>query len=490
MDLGHDLRFGAFLPPVAEQADAVLALSGLVEDLGLDVLAFQDHPYQPGFLDTWTLLSFLAARTHRVTLAPVVANVPLRPPAVLARSAASLDVLSHGRVELGLGAGYFLDAMASMGAPRRSALENVEALDEAIRVVRSLWEPGPPVTFEGRHYRLDGARPGPVAPHRIGIWVGSYKRRMLELTGRLADGWVPSSAYASPDELVGMTRRLDAAAVDAGRDPADVRRIYVVQGSFGRGSGFLKGPPRAWAEQLAGLALELGTSTFVVGPGQDTAGDLQRFAEEVAPAVREIVAAERGREEAPPAAQEGASDAVAVTAAHEAQRMVEEEEPVSAVGRAGQQTLVAVHAHLRQELAQLRDVVRQVAEGRRSAASARSHLNQLSMRQNYWTLGSFCAAYCRAVSVHHAIEDARMFPDVLAADASLQPVVDKLSADHEAIAGVLVDVDDALVAMIRDEDRLDAASAAVERLADVLLTHLDYEEEQLLGPIGRLSIQV
>jgi alkanesulfonate monooxygenase SsuD/methylene tetrahydromethanopterin reductase-like flavin-dependent oxidoreductase (luciferase family) len=104
-DHGHELLFGAFLPPDAGQAAAVLALSQVAEELGLDVLAFQDHPYQPGFLDTWALLSFLAAQPSRVRLLPDVANLPLRPPAVLARSAATLDILSGGRLELGVGAG-------------------------------------------------------------------------------------------------------------------------------------------------------------------------------------------------------------------------------------------------------------------------------------------------------------------------------------------------------------------------------------------------
>ena len=292
-DYGHELLFGASLPPDAGQASAVLALAETVEELGLDLLAFQDHPYQPGFLDTWTLLSFLAARTSRVRLLPDVANLPLRPPAVLARSAASLDILSGGRVELGLGAGYFLDAIAAMGGPRRTAAENVEALEEAITVIRQLWASGPPVQFSGRWYRLEGARPGPAPAHPIGIWLGAYKRRMLELTGRLADGWVPSMGYADPEDLGPMTRTLDGAAEQAGRDPAGIRRAYNISGRFGSGAGFLQGPPAVWAEQLTGLALEHGMSTFILGPGADATGDLRRFAEEVAPAVREAVDSRR-----------------------------------------------------------------------------------------------------------------------------------------------------------------------------------------------------
>src|SRR5215216_6128983 len=100
-DYLQELQFGVFIPPLAEQAGAVIELA---EVSGLDLVTFQDHPYQPAFLDTWTLLSVIAAKTSTVRLAPNVANLPLRPPAVLARSVASLDILSNGRIELGLGA--------------------------------------------------------------------------------------------------------------------------------------------------------------------------------------------------------------------------------------------------------------------------------------------------------------------------------------------------------------------------------------------------
>ena len=474
-DLGHDLLFGASLPPDAARTEEVLALAGTVEDLGLDLLAFPDHPYQPGFLDSWTLLSFLAARTTTVRLLPDVANLPLRPPAVLARSAAALDLLSGGRVELGLGAGYFLDAIAAMGGPRRSAADNVDALAEAIAVIRSLWSPGPPVRFSGRWYSLDGAEPGPPPAHPIGIWIGAYKRRMLELTGRAGDGWVPSSGYAAPEDLGPMTRVLDGAAEAAGRDPALIRRAFNLSGRFaGRGAGFLQGPPAVWAEQLTGLVLEHGMSAFILGPGGDAAGDLRRFAAEVAPAVREAVDQARA---APPAAGGGSLGAAPV-------------DPSGVAGSAGAQTLLAVHQHLRQELDQLREVLAQVARGHTSAAGARSHLHQMTLRQNDWTFGAFCAAYCRVVTVHHAIEDAHMFRDLRRADPSLGTVLDRLSAEHEVIAGLITEVDAALVAMIEDEGRLADAERAVDRLASALLPHLQVEEDQLLGPIGQLGIRI
>ena len=159
-------------------------------------------------------------------------------------------------------------------------------------------------------------------------------------------------------------------------------------------------------------------------------------------------------------------------------------------GEDGQRLLLGVHAHLRQELEQLRQVVRDVLAGTTGAAEARSHLNQMTMRQNYWTLGAFCAAYCRVVSMHHAIEDQRMFPDLRRGDASLGPVLDRLAAEHVGIAGVLDDVDAALVAMVADPSRLEETEQAVDKLADVLLAHLEDEENELLGPIGRLGISV
>lgn len=479
-DLGHELLLGVAMPPSARDHEAVLETTALAEELGLDIAGFQDHPYQPGFLDTWTLLSYLAARTSRIRLFPDVANVAMRPPAVLAHSAAALDILSGGRLELGLGAGYFLDQIAAMGGPRRSMTEHVEALGEAITVMRRLWTPGPPVHLEGRYHRLDGARPGPSPAHPLRIWLGAYRRRMLRLTGRSADGWVPSLGYADPADLPRMAAAIDAAAEEEGRDPADIRRGFNVSGTFApNGAGFLQGPPAVWAEQLAELALEQGFSAFLLGIGPDGVDDLRRFAGEVAPAVRELVAAERRR-----AAGEPAPRPARVRAA--------EPQPAAAgaIGQAGQQTLLAIHEHLRQELARLRGVLVEVAAGRATAAEARSYLHRMTMRQNYWTVGAFCAAYCRVVSVHHAIEDEHMFADLRAADQSLGPILARLREEHEGIADLLADVDAALVGMVEDDERLDDARRAVDRLGEELIAHLRREEDQLLEPIGRLGIRI
>src|SRR6202048_3879166 len=142
IDYGRDLQFGVFLRPAAEAADAVVGLSVLAEEVGYDLVTFNDHPYSPGSLDTLTLMSFVAARTGRVRLAANVLSLPLRPPAVLARALASLDILSHGRAKLGIGAGMAWDAIETMGGRRLDPGDSVEALEEGIHVIRALWATG------------------------------------------------------------------------------------------------------------------------------------------------------------------------------------------------------------------------------------------------------------------------------------------------------------------------------------------------------------
>jgi alkanesulfonate monooxygenase SsuD/methylene tetrahydromethanopterin reductase-like flavin-dependent oxidoreductase (luciferase family) len=214
-DYGHQLEFGTFIAPRSGRVADVLALARLTETVGLDLVTFQDHPYRSAFLDTWTLLTWVAAVTETVSVATNVANLPLRHPAVLARAAASLDILSGGRVELGLGAGASWDAIEAMGGPRRGPGEAVEAIEEAIDIMRAIWKPagGLGVYVPGDHYRLHGAKRGPAPAHRMSIWIGAHKPRMLRLIGRKADGWLPSLFYASEDDLERGNRIIDYAAV-------------------------------------------------------------------------------------------------------------------------------------------------------------------------------------------------------------------------------------------------------------------------------------
>ncbi|MER6594314.1 LLM class flavin-dependent oxidoreductase [Micromonospora purpureochromogenes] len=293
-DYGHPLLFGSFTTPASDDPAGTVALAVLAEQVGLDLVTFQDHPYQPKLLDTWTLLSYVAARTSTVGLSANVTNLPLRPPAVLARSVASLDLLSGGRVRLGLGAGAFWDAIEAMGGRRLTPAQGVRALDEAIDVIRQLWDADARggVRVDGEFHRVHGAKRGPAPAHPVPIWLGAYKPRMLALTGRRADGWLPSLGYLQPGDLTTGNRIIDDAAQQAGRSARDVRRLLNITGRFGAvGRGPLDGPAEQWAEELADLALSEGVSVFILG--SDDADDLRRFAAEVAPAARELVAAER-----------------------------------------------------------------------------------------------------------------------------------------------------------------------------------------------------
>ncbi|MGA8921553.1 MAG: LLM class flavin-dependent oxidoreductase, partial [Candidatus Dormiibacterota bacterium] len=181
MDYGRPVQFGVFLTPAAADPRRTLELALLADDLGFDLVGIQDHPYQHRFLDTWTLLTAIAVRTSRITVFPDVVNVPLRPPAVLAKAAASLDLLTGGRLELGLGAGGSWEAIKSIGGPVRTRGESVSALEEAIQVIRLMWSGERGVRFAGEFYQLDGVHTGPAPAHPIGIWLGAYKPRMLSL---------------------------------------------------------------------------------------------------------------------------------------------------------------------------------------------------------------------------------------------------------------------------------------------------------------------
>jgi alkanesulfonate monooxygenase SsuD/methylene tetrahydromethanopterin reductase-like flavin-dependent oxidoreductase (luciferase family) len=297
-DYGHELLFGTFITPVAQPAMQTVELALVADRAGLDLVTFQDHPYQPAFHDTWTLLSFVASRTQQIHLSPNVLNLPLRQPAVIARSAASLDRLSGGRFELGLGAGAFWDGIAAMGGRRLTPGESIVALEEAIQILREIWAADQPggVRVNGTYYQVKGAKRGPAPAHDIGIWVGAYKPRILNLTGRVADGWLPSLGYVpgGPAGLKEMNQHIDEGAASAGREPAAVRRLLNISGQFGRTSrSFLNGPPQQWAEDLAGLTLEYGITGFILAA--DDAPTIELFASEVAPATRELVAAARAR---------------------------------------------------------------------------------------------------------------------------------------------------------------------------------------------------
>jgi alkanesulfonate monooxygenase SsuD/methylene tetrahydromethanopterin reductase-like flavin-dependent oxidoreductase (luciferase family) len=214
----------------------------------------------------------------------------------MAKAAASLDVLSGGRFELGLGGGALPELIANFGGPRRTPGETVEAVDEAIDVIRLLWSEERSVSFEGKHYRLDDARPGPRPAHAVGIWVGAFKPRMIRLVGRKADGWLPSLGVLTRDELRAGNEQIDEAADKAGRDPRSIRRLLNVQGLIGDQRpprradlpvGYLAGEPLAgpaawWVETIAGFVVD-GFDTIVFWPVDASPEQVERLIADVAP---------------------------------------------------------------------------------------------------------------------------------------------------------------------------------------------------------------
>ncbi|MGH3243189.1 MAG: LLM class flavin-dependent oxidoreductase [Spirillospora sp.] len=292
------LRFGVSLTPDASVP--LLRTAQEADRFGLDLLGVRDEPYRRDTADALTLVSAALAATSRIRVLPAVACLPLRPPAVLAKAVATMDRLSGGRVELGLGAGTFWDGVEAYGgtSPGDTAAAR-RALEEAVQIIRLHWSDQNGLRFQGDHYRFTAVQAGPAPVHPIGIWLGVTGPRGLDLAGRIADGWIAPSSLVPPKRLAEGQRRLDNAAVGAGRGPDEIRRVYVLEGSLdARDSrGFLHGPPRQWIYELTELAIGHRVDTFLYGGRPE---QLTEFAMEVVPAVREQIARERGSAVAAP----------------------------------------------------------------------------------------------------------------------------------------------------------------------------------------------
>jgi hypothetical protein len=154
-------------------------------------------------------------------------------------------------------------------------------------------------------------------------------------------------------------------------------------------------------------------------------------------------------------------------------------------GRAAARSLKMIHDHLRRELETIRDLVEQVAQGDLGAHEAQLGLGQMSMRQNNWALGAYCASYCRLVAAHHGGEDSEIFPTLRWREPALAPVLDRLQHEHVVIHGLLDAVDAGLVALVTGDVAAHKVRATVDTLSDALLSHLAYEESQLLEAFAR-----
>ncbi len=290
--------FGLSIVP--NNAEKAFTLARTADELGLDIIGVQDHPYNGTFFDTWTLISSLAASTKKIRYFSDVSDLPMRPPAMLAKTTATLDIITKGRVELGIGAGAFWDAIHTYGGPRRNPGEAVAALEEAMQVIHLIWNFGGPrrrVSFPGKYYQLENAQAGPSPYHNIGIWLGATRPRMMELIGRSGDGWViPLSSYMSRDEIRAAQQLINAAARKSNRSLDSIARVSNIigvideQGGLNKSSGEktpFVGSTSQWVDWMVSSYKDLGVDTFVFWPaaeGQEES-QLRLFAERVVPKV-------------------------------------------------------------------------------------------------------------------------------------------------------------------------------------------------------------
>lgn len=286
---GRDLRFGLDVPTAVRGDHDPVAAALEAERLGFDFVSSSDHPAggAPSF-ETWTMLCWIAAATSRIGIATRVLGVPYRAPAMVAKMAETFDRLSGGRLILGLGGGSADDEHRAFGLGVRTPREKVDGLAEAIAIIRGLWSERA-FSFDGRLYRTEAAELEPKPDRRIPIWLGTFGPRALALTGRVADGWIPSYGYADPDELVRMRARVMAAAREAGRDADAITcalnvDVEIAERPSTRAS--LSGPPHVVAERLRGL-VEPGFSVInFMARGADPDEQAERIAAEVIPALR------------------------------------------------------------------------------------------------------------------------------------------------------------------------------------------------------------
>ncbi|AXB47422.1 LLM class flavin-dependent oxidoreductase [Amycolatopsis albispora] len=300
----QDVLFGfGTLHDIADRATLLRTIEQADRD-GLDLFSMSDHPYLGARLDAYATVGFALGRTERIAGLVNVTNLPTRPAPMLARTVTSLAALSEGRLVLGMGAGGLWQRIADMGVEPLSPGDAVDAFEEGITLIRKLSGGGPAVTHEGKHYRVSGIEPAPVAAPPV--WTGSVGRKSLAATGRVADGWIPGHAADWLSRRYRESRPvIDEAAVSAGRDPREIRTIYNLPGRIterplaetrDREGRWIGGSPEQWVEELTGAVLDHGASGFTLfGPGgseQDSL-TLGRWAAEIAPAVREAVSAAR-----------------------------------------------------------------------------------------------------------------------------------------------------------------------------------------------------
>lgn len=285
-----ELIFGAGVPASAAPGDDPVGAAQEAERLGYDFVSAADHPCgsTPSY-ETTVMLTWIAAHTSRIKVASRVLAVPFRRPAMVAKLAASLDLLSGGRFILGLGAGYSDQEMAAVGGRELSPAEKIDGLCEAIQVIRGAWTHSS-YTLHGRHHRAQSLEMEPKPTRPIPVWLGTFGPRALTVTGELADGWIPSLGYVPAEEIPAMRHRIDTAAEAAGRRPDQIRSILnlsiCIDPDAQSQPDAVTGSARQVVSQLRGL-LDIGFTGFnFIMSGPDRMVTMQRIAEDVLPALR------------------------------------------------------------------------------------------------------------------------------------------------------------------------------------------------------------
>jgi probable F420-dependent oxidoreductase len=274
------MRYGIAIPNWAPfDQELQIRLAVLADELGFDYVFFTDHLNNPhaeldGYpneaVEAWMLISHVAGLTTRVRLGTSVTPIGIRPPAMLAKQVATVDRISGGRIDLGVGTGAGQGSYNFVGAEFGTYASRVAQLSEGVQLIRKLWAE-PVVNFEGEFYSAENVVLGPKPIQRPGppIWLGGFRPRLLKFAAEAADGWIPW--HRPVDEYKDYLRQLNDFADEAGRSGKITAGtlVMVVNEKF-RDTSLLKGqadPPHLTVSDARATAAayeEAGAELFVI----------------------------------------------------------------------------------------------------------------------------------------------------------------------------------------------------------------------------------